>query len=29
MIQTAYALKGCEPPSKMDKTIVRLPCPWR
>ncbi len=29
MIQTAHALKGCEPPSKMDKTIVPLPCPWR
>jgi hypothetical protein len=29
MIQTAYALKGWELPSKMEKTIVRLPCPWR
>jgi hypothetical protein len=29
MIQTAYALKGWELPSKMEKTIVRLPFPWR
>jgi hypothetical protein len=29
MIQAAYALKGWELPLKMEKTIVRLPCPWR